>query len=113
LADGRAAGGPVWPFASLSGFQQNKMTSPDQIFAILKSCRTKPKFPTQVDVDGMDAYNPVHQSDKQKLFEKLHAQGLLQFVPGPKGRRTPEGYLITPKGQAELDSLRKHPAIAK
>jgi hypothetical protein len=99
------------PFALV--LHGGKMTSPDQIFAILKSCRTKPKFPTQVDVDGMDAYNPVHQSDKVKLFQELHSQGLLQFVPGPKGRRTPEGYLITPKGQAELDSLRKHPAIAK
>jgi hypothetical protein len=79
------------------------MNTPDQIFAVLKACRTKPKFPAQVDVDGLDAYNPTHQSDKQKLFEELHSQGLLQFVPGPSGRRTPLGYLITPKGQAELD----------
>jgi len=51
------------------------MNTPDQIFAVLKACRTKPKFPAQVDVDGLDAYNPTHQSDKQKLFEELHSQG--------------------------------------
>jgi len=89
------------------------MNTPDQIFAVLKACLTKPKFPAQVDVNGHDPYNPVHQGDKQKLFEQLHVQGLLQFVPGPSGRRTPLGYLITPKGQAELDSLRKNPALAK
>ena len=89
------------------------MNTPEQILAVLAACRTKPKFPAQVDVDGLDAYNPIHQSDKQKLFEELHSKGLLQSVPGPSGRRTPLGYLITPKGQAELDSLRKNPAIAK
>jgi hypothetical protein len=89
------------------------MNSPQQIHQVLAACRTKPKFPAHVSVEGMDAYNPTHQSDKAKLFETLHSQGLLQFVPGPSGRRTPLGYLITPKGQAELDSLRKHPAIAK
>jgi hypothetical protein len=89
------------------------MNTPDQIFAVLKACGTKPKFPAQVDVVGHDPFNPVHQSDKQKLFDKLHSRGLLQFVPGPSGRRTPLGYLITPRGQAELDSLRKNPAIAK
>jgi hypothetical protein len=89
------------------------MNTPQQILAVLAGCRTKPKFPAQVDVAGHDAYNPVHQGDKQKLFDKLHSQGLLQVVPGTSGRRTPLGYLITPKGQAELDSLRKHQAIAK
>jgi hypothetical protein len=38
------------------------MNTPDQIFAVLKACRTKPKFPAQVDVDGLDAYNPAKQS---------------------------------------------------
>jgi hypothetical protein len=89
------------------------MNTPEQIFTVLKACRTKPKFPAQVDVDGLDAYNPTHQSDKQKLFEELHSKGLLQVLPGPSGRRTPLGYLISPKGQAELDSLRNHPGVAK
>jgi hypothetical protein len=87
------------------------MNSPDQILAVLNSCRTKPKFPAQVDVEGWDPFNPVHQGDKQKLFAELHSQGLLQTVRDPSGRRTPLGYQTTPKGQAELNLLRKHPAL--
>jgi hypothetical protein len=52
----------------------SQMNTPDQIFAVLKACRTKPKFPAHVDVDGLDPYNPIHQSDKQKLFEQLHSR---------------------------------------
>ena len=89
------------------------MVSPQQIHQVLSSCLTKPKFPAQVDIDGMNPYDTVHQGDKQKLFRELHAKGLLQFVPGPSGRRTLLGYLITPKGEAERKLLSKHPAIAK
>ena len=61
----------------------NKMNTPQQIHTVMAACRTKPKFPAHVGIDGLDAYNPIHQSDKQKLFRELHAQGLLQFVSPP------------------------------
>jgi hypothetical protein len=89
------------------------MNTPQQIHTVLSACRTKPKFPAQVDVEGWDPYNPVHQGNKQGLFAELHSGGLLQSVRDPSGRRTPLGYLITPKGQAELKLLSKHPALAK
>jgi hypothetical protein len=58
-------------------------------------------------VVGLDSFNGEHQAQKQKLFEDVHKRGLLQFVPGPSGKRTGLGYKITPLGQAELNLLRR------
>jgi hypothetical protein len=83
------------------------MRPPQQIHDLLAACRTKPRFPSQVQVSELDSFNAHHQAGKQQLFEKLHSKGLLSFVPGQNGRRTGLGYQTTPKGLAELDLLRR------
>ena len=86
--------------------------TPKQILDVLLSCKEKPKFPSQVEVSEHNLFDPIHQQKKQQLFEELHSRGLLQHVRDPKGRRTPQGYAVTPAGLAEISLLQKHPAIA-
>ena len=89
------------------------MNSPEQILSILNSVRTKPAWPSAVEVPGLNSFDGHHQGEKQRLFEDLHSRGLLEMVPGPSGRRTGLGYRVTPKGESERKLLSRHPAIAK
>jgi len=89
------------------------MTSPEQILSILNAVRIKPKWPSAVEVPGLNKFDGHDQGEKQRIFEDLHVRGLLEMVPGPKGRRTGLGYRVTPKGESERKLLSTHPAIAK
>jgi hypothetical protein len=86
--------------------------TPEQIFAILQAVRTKPAWPS-AEVPGLDSFNGQHQAEKLRLFEDLHSRGLLQFVPGPNGKRTGLGYQLTPKGAAERDLLQRRLGVKK
>jgi hypothetical protein len=66
-------------------FFTNKMHTPEQILEILNAVRTKPKWPSQVSIPGLSDFDPTHQAEKLKLFEKLHVQGFLTRVR-PTGR---------------------------
>jgi hypothetical protein len=87
------------------------MNTPDQIFAVLKAVKTKPKWPSAVEVPGLNSFNGQHQAEKLKLFEELHTQGLLTRVPGATGVRTGLGFGITEKGLSELKLLSRHPGV--
>jgi hypothetical protein len=89
------------------------MNSPEQILAVLNAVRTKPAWPSAVEIPGLNKFDGGHQSVKQRLFDDLHTRGLLEMVPGAKGRRTGLGYVVTPKGESERKLLLTHPAIAK
>src|ERR1700732_3166881 len=97
---------------AVRSFSQTKMYTPDQILSILTAVATDPKWPSAVEVPDLSRFDPTHQALKQKLFDRLHADGFLEMVPGEKGRRTSQGYRRTPKGAAEAAMLSKHPALA-
>jgi hypothetical protein len=89
------------------------MNTPEQILAVLNAVRTKPAWPSTIEIPGLNKFDAHDQSVKQRLFEDLHVRGLLEMVPGAKSRRTGLGYVVTPKGLSELKLLSQHPAIAK
>jgi hypothetical protein len=88
-----------------AGHNEMKNT-PEQMFQVLVACQ-EPKFPSQVDVAGLNPFNGEDQAQKQKIFENLNIRGFLQLVQASDGRRTPAGWVITPKGAAERDLLRR------
>jgi hypothetical protein len=83
-----AAGGRPDAVRPCGSGQKEMKTTPEQIFAILKAVRTKPAWPSAVEVPVLDSFNGHHQADKLKLFEELHAKGFLTRVPGATGVRT-------------------------
>jgi hypothetical protein len=97
---------------SRSLFFTEQMNTPEQILSVLKACK-EPKWPSQCSIPGLSDFDPTHQAEKLKLFEKLHGEGFLMRVPGATGVRTGKGFGITEKGQAEIRLLSRHPAIAK
>jgi hypothetical protein len=103
--------GGEWPNAARFFFTE-QMNTPEQILSVLKVCK-EPKWPSQCSIPGMSDFDPTHQAEKLKLFEKLHGEGFLTRVPGATGVRTGKGFVITEKGRAELQLLLTHPAIAK
>jgi hypothetical protein len=89
------------------------MHTPEQILSILNSVRTTPKWPSAVEVPGLSSFDPTHVAEKQRIFDRMHASGLIEMLPGLKGRRTSQGYIATPKGISESQLLQNHPSIAK
>jgi hypothetical protein len=87
------------------------MTSPEQILSILNSVRTKPKWPSAIDVPGLNKFDGHDQGVKQKIIQDMHSRGLLEMVSGLPGRRTGLGYRVTPKGLSELKLLSQHPGV--
>jgi hypothetical protein len=67
------------PDAVRSRFHGKKMHTPEQILAVLAAWK-EPRFPSQVEVVGLNSFNGEHQALKQRLFEDLHSQGFLQLV---------------------------------
>ena len=91
---------------SLACGSQKMKNTPEQILAVLAACQAEPQFPSQVEVVGLDSFNDTDQQQKQAIFDDLHSRGLLQLVHA-SGPRTPLGWIITPKGAAERDLLRR------
>jgi hypothetical protein len=83
----------------------------EQIHAVLQAVQDKPKWPSQCSIPGLSDFDPTHQAEKLKLFEKLHVEGFLTRVPGATGVRTGKGFVITERGIAELQLLSRHPGV--
>jgi hypothetical protein len=89
------------------------MNTPEQILAVLNFVRTKPAWPSAVEVPGLNKFDAHHQGVKQRLFEDLHSRGLIEMVPPPNGRRTGPGYRVTLKGESERKLLLTMPGAKK
>jgi hypothetical protein len=52
----------------------------------LAACSQEPRFPSQINMHGLDSFNPTDQTEKQSIFDQLHSRGLLQLVHTKGGR---------------------------